>query len=52
MAKHERRMPAWLLGLLIAIIVFTALVFLAIAFGYGDSPGIEGMAVVPGQSMQ
>jgi len=51
MAKHRRRMPAWLLGLLIAIIVFTALLFLAIAFGYGDSPGIEGMAVVPRQPL-
>jgi hypothetical protein len=42
MADNDRRLPAWLLGLLIAIIVFTALFFLAIAFGYGDAPSIEG----------
>lgn len=48
MARHRKKLPAWLLGLLIAIIVFTTLLFLAIALGYGDTPGIEGMAAHPG----
>lgn len=46
MAENDRRLPAWLLGLLIAIIVFTALFFLAIAFGYGDAPSIDGVGTL------
>jgi hypothetical protein len=43
MADNDRRLPAWLLGLLVAIIVFAVLFFLAIAFGYGDAPSIDGI---------
>lgn len=43
MADDHRRLPAWLLGLLIAIIVFAALFFLAMVFGYGDAPSIDGL---------
>jgi hypothetical protein len=46
MADNDRRLPAWLLGLLIAILLFTALLFLAIAFGYGDAPSIDGTGAV------
>lgn len=40
MADDRRRIPPWLLGLFIAILVFVAVVFLAMAFGYGDDPSI------------
>lgn len=43
MAEDDRRIPAWLLGLLVAIIVFAAVLFLAIALGYGDDPAIGGI---------
>lgn len=41
MAKHSRRMPAWLLGLLIAVVVFVAVLIVFSALGYGDDPVLE-----------
>ncbi|MGD2102094.1 MAG: hypothetical protein PVG83_07635 [Acidimicrobiia bacterium] len=46
MADQQRRLPAWLLGLMIAIIVFFAVLFLAIALGYGDDPAIGAPGIV------
>ena len=41
MSNESRRMPAWLLGLLIAIVVFAVVLVLFSALGYGDDPVLE-----------
>ena len=42
MAKHRRQLPPWLLGLLVAALVFAIVLVLLDALGYGDDPVIEG----------
>lgn len=39
--KHRRRVPAWLLGLLLAAVIFALALVLLEVFGYGDDPVIE-----------
>jgi ABC-type dipeptide/oligopeptide/nickel transport system permease component len=43
MAKHQRQssLPSWLLGLLIAVVIFAVSLFLLDYFGYGDDPVID-----------
>lgn len=50
MAKHKERLPAWFLGLIIAVVV--SLVALAVfsALGFGDDPVVEGLAIWRGQN--
>lgn len=42
MEEPRRKLPPWLLGLLIAALVFVITLVLLDAFGYGDDPVIEG----------
>lgn len=44
MAKHRKRMPAWLVGLILAVIVFVAVLVAINALGYGDNPVLESLA--------
>jgi hypothetical protein len=43
MTDTERRMPAWILGLLIAIVVFAVVVATFSLLGIGDDPVIESL---------
>lgn len=36
-------MPAWLLGLIIAVVVFVAILLAFNALGFGDDPVVEGL---------
>lgn len=38
MTERERRIPAWLLGLLIAFVAFTIVVVVSSMLGIGDDP--------------
>ncbi|MGH8946056.1 MAG: hypothetical protein ACRDVL_07905 [Acidimicrobiia bacterium] len=43
MSRHQREsyLPPWLLGLLIAVVIFAVALFLLDYFGYGDDPVID-----------
>lgn len=43
MTERERRIPAWLLGLLIAIVVFAAVLVVSSILGVGDDPVIGSL---------
>jgi hypothetical protein len=43
-----RRLPAWLLGLVIAVVVFIVVIVVMNVLGYGDDPVVGGMARVTG----
>ena len=43
---ERRRLPAWLVGLLIAIVVFVAFLLVTSWLGVGDDPGVEGAAFI------
>jgi hypothetical protein len=45
MPKHTRRMPAWLLGLLVAVAIFAAVILVMNALGYGDDPVVDGLGL-------
>jgi len=38
MSEKQRRLPSWLLGLILAVIVFVIALFVINALGYGDDP--------------
>jgi hypothetical protein len=44
MAKHRKRLPAWLVGLIIAIAVSLVALIVFSALGFGDDPVVEGVA--------
>lgn len=44
MAKHSRKIPAWLLGFVIAAVVFVAVLLIVNALGFGDDPVVDGLA--------
>ena len=44
MTDRERRMPAWVLGLLIAILVFAVVMVAFSLLGIGDDPVIESIS--------
>lgn len=44
MTDRERRMPAWVLGLLIAILVFAVVMVVFSLLGIGDDPVIESIS--------
>lgn len=48
MPKHAPSVPPWLVGLIVAAIVFALVLFLASVLGYGDDPVVEGMATTLG----
>lgn len=41
--KHKRRMQPWLLGLLIAIVVFAVVVVIVNVLGFGDDPVVGSL---------
>lgn len=41
MARHQKKLPPWLLGLIIAVLVFAAVLVLFSLLGYGDDPVVE-----------
>jgi len=45
MAEHRRPIPSWLLGLMIAIVVFAIGVLLFQALGFGDNPVIDNATI-------
>lgn len=38
MDREKRRLPAWLLGLIIAVVLFVLVLVLANTLGFGDDP--------------
>jgi hypothetical protein len=44
MTENERKMPPWLLGLLIAIVVFAVVMATFALVGIGDDPVIESLS--------
>ncbi len=44
----KREFPAWLWGLLIAIVVFAAVIVVARMLGYGDDPAIGALSSIVG----
>jgi hypothetical protein len=43
-----KRIPAWLLGLIIAVVVFVAVLLLGSAFGFGDDPVVDAIGATLG----
>ena len=43
MARHNKRRPAWLVGLIIAAVVSLLALFLFAALGFGDDPVVESL---------
>lgn len=41
MAQHQRKLSPWLLGLIIAVVVFAAVLVVFSLLGYGDDPVVE-----------
>ncbi len=41
MAKKSSRLPAWALGLILAVVIFVAVMIAFSLLGYGDDPVIE-----------
>lgn len=41
MARHRRKLPPWLLGLIIAVVLFAAVLVVFSLLGYGDDPVVE-----------
>lgn len=39
--QRKRRLPPWLVGLLLAVVIFAAALLLLDLFGYGDDPVID-----------
>lgn len=48
MAKEAKRIPAWLLGLILAAVVFALALLIFNALGFGDDPVVEGLAALIG----
>ena len=42
MSRERRVLPPWLLGLILAVIVFAGLLWLNTVLGFGDDPALEG----------
>lgn len=40
MSDEKRRVPPWLAGLILAVIVFAVVLVVLNALGYGDDPGL------------
>lgn len=43
MADERRRLPAWLLGLILAAVIFVAVILVLSTLGYGDDPVVESL---------
>jgi hypothetical protein len=44
MAQHTKRIPAWLSGLIIAVLLTVAILLIGNALGFGDDPVVESAA--------
>jgi hypothetical protein len=44
--KHRRRLPPWLLGLILATLFFVVALLVANALGFGDDPVVGSLAVL------
>ncbi len=44
----KRQLPAWLWGLLIAIVIFAMVIFVARTLGFGDDPAIGAIGSLVG----
>jgi len=48
MGKHVKTPPAWVIGLVIAAVVFVVALLVFAALGFGDDPVVEGLAEIVG----
>lgn len=48
MGNDKRQVPAWLLGMIIAAVLFAVAVVVFRALGFGDNPALETGALAPG----
>lgn len=46
--RTPRSLPPWLIGLLIAIVIFAVVLVIANLLGYGDDPALGAIAVRAG----
>jgi hypothetical protein len=46
MAKHDRRFPAWLVGLVIAAVISVVALLVFSALGFGDDPVVESLHAI------
>lgn len=46
MAKHNKRIPAWLFGLIVAVVLTVVVLLVANALGFGDDPVVESVALI------
>ncbi|HEX6222591.1 MAG TPA: hypothetical protein VF115_15985 [Acidimicrobiia bacterium] len=44
MARHRKPIPPWLMGLMIAAVVFVLVLVIFNLLGFGDDPVVEGLA--------
>jgi hypothetical protein len=42
----KRRLPPWLLGLILATVVFVVALLVANALGFGDDPVVGGLSAI------
>ena len=40
MSHEKRQLPAWLLGLIVAVVVFAVILIVLGVLGYGDDPSL------------
>lgn len=48
MARHKEKFSPWLVGLIIAIVVFVAVLIVFAALGFGDDPVVESAGALIG----
>jgi hypothetical protein len=48
MARHSKKIPAWLLGLIIAVVLTAVVLVVANGLGFGDDPVVESTALIGG----
>lgn len=48
MGRHTRRVPAWVMGLILAAVVFALVILVLNALGYGDDPVVETLGQLAG----
>lgn len=48
MVRHQKKMAPWLLGLIIAVLVFAAVLVLFSVLGFGDDPVVDSLGALVG----
>lgn len=46
MARRDKKPPSWLLGLVLAVIVFALILVVLDVLGFGDDPVVESIGAV------